>query len=71
MEERVEALEDVVAKQQKSIDTLLDMIELLSKRLDISNKKIDLVKQMAEANVGMINTTNDTLSSLFELINKD
>lgn len=71
MEERVQELEDVVAKQQKTIDTLLDMIELLSKRLDISNKKIDLVKQMAEANVGMIKNNNDTLNSLFELINKD
>lgn len=71
MDERVSKLEDVVAVQQKTIDTLLDMLELLNKRLDISNSKIDLLKEMTETNVDMIKSSNDTMIELFKLIKGD
>lgn len=71
MDDRVSKLEDVVAVQQKTIDTLLDMLELLNKRVDISNNKTDLLKQMTEANTDMIKSSNDTMMELFKLIKKD
>lgn len=71
MEDRLAVLAKRVDLQQKSIDNLLELLELFDKRLNIQAEKIDAVKRLVDANTGMISSNNDTISKIFEILSRD
>lgn len=64
MEERIKVLE-------KQNENLLQMVYLLNRRIDLANKKIDAVKDLALANADMIKRMQRNLVLLCDTFHKD
>lgn len=68
MEERIEILE-------KKIGLLLELIDGVEKRIDLTNGRIDTVKGITDLlhegyrnNVTMIKTNNDSITAIFDIL---